>query len=322
MRIILSLLFAFIICINGFTQTDKLSVKTVNEKVEYLQDSIQKLNDKIDNLINKYPKIQQSLNQEKLNNQIEIANETIKGQNSLIDRFGTIFTWITVIFALLGITLTILVLVLGIIPARKAVNDLQKDLDSKIENYLKENRNKQINQALKNITSDNPELRNSAINYLSLTQHEGYSDDQSFKIYKILKTGKIDDTIRINLAYTFSHKKNEYGDEYFPEILKPETNSNLKFYAYRYFANAGLNNYVDIIRNYLISDSKKSDDFITLIVSCQQVSKEAIGILINDKSIIDVFKSEELQKIKTSLKNLIETWNLKELFNESYLMTK
>jgi hypothetical protein len=305
-----------------FISTGGYAQKVELSKIDKLQDSVRILNDRINNLGKSYPKIQEDINQQNLNEQLILAKETIQAQNSLIDGFGTLYAWITIIIAILGLVLPILIHQFGIKPARQAVTDLQKDIDKKIENFLKSNRDKQITQAINNLESENPELRNNAINYLSLTQHEGYNEEQSFKIYKLLKSKKVDDTARLSLAYTFSHKRNEYGDDFFPEILKNNSNPNLKFYAFRYIANAGVKNYLDILHDFLSKIDSKENDYITMMVSFQQVSKEALLILINESKIIDLFSNEQIKMIRNSIGNLKTSWNLNDEIEKSYLMTK
>ncbi len=296
---------------------NKLDIET---RISVLSDSISNLNEKISQLLDSIPVIRQELRQSKLDQEISLAEKTISAQNSLLDGFGALYSWITIIIALLGLALPVLTYLFGIRPANKARKELQKNLDEKIASYLQKNRDLQIDQAIENITSDNAELRLNALNYLSLTQHQGFVDQQFFKIYQVLRYGKIDDTSKAILTMILSSKKSIYADEFFKsaDIKVP----NMKYYAIKYFVTAGFESYLDQIIEMVKTSNDKSIEYMGIIGNLQSMDKEHILTIMNNKEINNLLSNDDLIKCKNSIAGLRKTWNLPDEIDNSDLMKR
>jgi len=305
--------------------TESILIKNPKKEV---QDSIISLCEKL--------QFYEKENLGKTNNQLDItlliAKETIQSQNSIINSFGVIYSIITIIIALLGLILPILVYMFGIRPARKAVVELQKDIDDKIANYITSQRNKQVNQSITNLENQSPVIRNNAISFLTLSLHDGLSDLQIFNIYQLLKDNKIDETIEEHLLHILSHRKSNFADDYFKELLFDNNRVKFRPYVYIYYANAGIENYFDVIIDFL-NECKISKSVLNvggglyqILDTIYKISKDTFVKILNNIEIVDLMDEKELMSFRDSLKGFQYKKgiykNYLSLINETYLMTK
>lgn len=93
---------------------------------------------------------------EVLEKRLEQASDTIANQTSMIEGFGTFYTIVGILIAAIGLILPAITYVLGIRPSQKALQEFEQNADKKIENFLSKKRNKQIEQAISDLKSDNP----------------------------------------------------------------------------------------------------------------------------------------------------------------------
>jgi hypothetical protein len=257
-----------------------------------------------------------------LSERMEQASDTINNQNSLFSGFSIIYTIITIIIALLGIVLPILTYQFGIKPSQKALKEFEQNIDKKLEKYLIKTRNKQIEQAIENLSSQDQELKISALNFLSITNHQGYSEQQIFKLFQLLQSDKLDELKKSTLANLLSSKKNEFATEYFKKAII-ENWMYSKYAAIKYFSNIGIENHITLFRNLIKESIDKNSEFYQILTYAGISNKNAAIYLINDKEFIDNIDSETLKIFKSNGNSLAKSFQLNEdEFVSSYLKEK
>ncbi|WP_367389623.1 hypothetical protein [Lewinella sp. LCG006] len=107
---------------------DTLSIKSL----------VNALGDSIDALIIENTELDKNLREVKSDyaNEILKANSTITQLNAFVDAFGIIYTIITILIALLGIVLPVLIWQFGIRPSRRLIKNLENTVEEKIEGYI------------------------------------------------------------------------------------------------------------------------------------------------------------------------------------------
>lgn len=282
------------------------------------------LNDSIKNLTSQFQKRSTDFktNELQLKRDISDASKTIEYLNSLVNSFGQIFTILGIFIAIITLILPVLTYQFGVKPYKKALQELEKGMDQRLENYLKDARNNEIDKALRNIKEGNSELKNQAISYLTLTQHEGFSDSQLFQIYSILNKHRDENNIKSQLAFILSTRRNDYANELFnsPDVAEDQV---IRQMAYLYYAKIGFEDNYDGILTILESSDSQNIEFRTLAFNLMQFSNGQVINLFNDKKIIDVLNDESLKELKKDISTLIESLNTtEEEYKESYLAEK
>jgi hypothetical protein len=292
--------------------------KEFDKKITELYDTVKQLKQQVQILTDK-----QEWKNQILEERLKQASETISSQNSLFDGFGVLYAIITVVIALIAIALPILTYQFGIKPSQEALKEFENNAEKKMEEFLFKTRNIQIEQAIENLKSQNQELKTNALAFLSLTQHQGFTDQQLYKLFLLLKSNDIDQAIKGTIAFTISNRKSDYATDYFSTALKDPKNTNIKYAAIRYFTSIGIENYIHIFRD-LISDSKdKNTEFITLLGYIFGVNRNSLVTILNDKELIDKLDKNAINSLKLSLPTLKTTWQLSDNeVEQSYLNEK
>lgn len=309
-KIKLILLF-LILGFNSFSHENKQP-----EKIK-----IEVLNAKLDSVI----KTQKNFKNTVLKERIEQATETISHQNSIISSFGTLYSVITIIFAILGIALPILIYLFGIRPSQKALKDFEENSVKKFEKFIEENKKSEIDIAITNIKSQNNSIKNSAINFLSLNSHFGLDGNQIFKILSILNEKDLDDNLSNELNHCISHQKNENVKKYFEEFLLDSKELNTKFYyCMKFFSNYNYETYKELLKEYITNNIEKNQSIlITISIYFSQFSKSDFKKFINDESIIDSFDDDTKKHINQTYKSFLSTWKIEDKdFKKTYLFQK
>ncbi|HZK95258.1 MAG TPA: hypothetical protein VFC67_13705 [Prolixibacteraceae bacterium] len=278
--------FSFIIC---FSQP-----KNINESFQIkkeLNDSIVRLKKQISGLENKlsvsdsvsennFKVLSQSLDSAKksiddtrLRESLKSAESIINKQNSLIDGFGSIFTFLTILMGILAIGIPILTLNLNknikrevkesIKEAQKIQKDIISDhnnlkdridtqilnlskeketffdgikneLTNKFEEFLHNNKKQQIEQALINLSVDENEFKNPAISLLNHTAISYFEEEHLFKIYKIIKRTNLDLDKKIILIKILSEIISEFSNEFFLSLPQDQTHNNKEIRHFAY----------------------------------------------------------------------------------------
>lgn len=284
-----------------------------NKKIEILEK-------KLDSIIT----YQENQKTKVLEERIHQATETITNQNSVISSFGTLYTVITIVFALIGIALPILTYQFGIRPSQDALKDFEKNSENKFNEYLKEKQTKEIDNAIKNLKNEDSFLRNNSINYLSLNYHNGFSSNQINSLLELLKENSLDENAINQIHHCISNQKNENVKAYFINYLSDTSIKEIDtriYYCIRFLINY---KYEDYKNNLAVFISNKENFFYTITIYLAQMSKSTLLELFNDNNIIDKLTDNELNYLKTSLESSLKsTWKINpEEFQKSYLSEK
>jgi len=321
---------SILVCISIILSTQALSQNPTNpshnefnspqQHNSKFADSLRVLNQRIDVLEKKISALQETSHTQKLNEAIDIASHTIESQDSLLNGFGTLYTIITILLAIIGVALPILTYFFGIKPSVETVKALTDNLDKRFTEYLRDSRTKQINLALENLTSNNMELRGNAVNYLSLTQYEGFSDDQLFRIFRLLKTPGIDEQTANTLNWILAGKINVISEEYFTTEYPLTKDPILKSSALRYFVNSGFEKYLDIISNAILQSGNIIVEYLMVVSFINAFSKKDMASLLNHRRLNDALSVPNRQEICRRLDASKASYGLDKEIGEFYIM--
>lgn len=306
----------FIIIFFCLTSIISWGLPEIKTKTEPKVISNQVLEKRMDSLL----KIQTEYKDLIYEKRIQQASETIANQNAMISSFSTLYSVITIILALIGISLPILTYQFGIKPSQKALKEFQENADAQIEKFLVVNRDRQIDKAIENIQSKSLELKNNALNFLSLTTHEGFTNSQIDKMIILLYSNDIDEKTKSSIAFSIMTKKHPSSTNYFRKVF--EENLKDQFYsAFTYFKNTDSFEYFDLIKNLLAKSPKQYDDFNLLSIYLSQQSQEDILKYLNNSPIIDILNDDTIKALKGSIETYRKhTWKIeKEEFEKTYL---
>lgn len=295
------------------TQNDNL----FDKKIVELADSLNVIKIELQEL-----KEKQNWKNEILNDRLQQASDTISSQNSLLDGFGVLYTIITIIIALIGVVLPVLTYQFGIKPSQDALKEFEKNADKKIKDYLKQTRQEQINKSIEHLKGDNIELKGQAISFLSLTQHEGFTDNELFEFYRLIKSGKLSETHIGTVAYLLGSRVNEYANDVFGDIELLKSNV-IKSSAYQYIPKVGFKNFIQPLKRLLTDNTNQYGEFYTLLIfSNMNDSKSALEIL-NNNELIDTLTVETLKTMKSALKSSLQNIKItEEDYEKTYLYKK
>jgi hypothetical protein len=310
-------LFFFLLMSISFGQKPQ-EKKTIDKIVIELSDTMKLLRQQVQAI-----NIKQEWKNQILEERLKQASDTISCQNSLFDGFGVLYTIITIVIALIGIALPILTYQFGIKPSQLALKEFENNAEKKMEEFITKTRNKQIEQAIENLKSQNQELKSNAITFLSLTQHQGFTDEQLYKLFLLLKSDSIDQSIKGTIVNSISSRKSDFATDYFSEAIKDSKNINIKFAAIRYFAIIGIENYLNVFRDLISNAVDKNTEFITLLTYVFSSNKNSVIPILNDKELIDKLDDNTLKMLKSSMSIFITSWQISDKeFEKSYLNQK
>lgn len=273
----LSFCFLFLLSMSTQGQNKMTLVDSLKLNIAALNESVNKSNETV--------KI--------LEERISQASDTITNQSSVISSFEIIYSILTIIFTIIGLLVPVVTYYYGIKPSRDQIKNLESNFDKRLEDYLKTSRLENIDNAIKSLSSNSAEQKQNAITYLSLTQHEGLTDIQYFKLYKVLTSDGIDSSQKYSLSYILTGKENEYATEYCKSILRSNSLSNEHIPA-RYFGMIGVANYIQNFCDYLKIVSEKNDSFIRIISHMKTVSLDSVIELFNSDIVTNLFDKKDL----------------------------
>jgi hypothetical protein len=252
---------------------------------------------------------------------INNASNTISYLNSIISSYGVIFSILTIFIAIIALAIPIMTYQFGIKPSQKALKDLESNMDARLIKYLREKRNKDITDALANISGGNNERKSQALSYLSITSHEGFTDNQIFEIFTILNRNLNDNNIKNQLSYILTIKKNEFADQFFNNENNLK-DSIIEQMAILYFIKTGISNNHKGLSCILNGSSDQYNTFIRLLFNLIQSSSKEVKDLINDINLIDLLSQETLKKIKQNFPLNVTGFDFNSVYLNSYLFTK
>lgn len=267
-----------------------------------------------------YQKEIQKENEELRKNLDEAAN-TISYLNSVTSTFSNIITFLGILIGIIALVVPFATYQYAVKPSKEALRDLEKYFDNRLEQYLWDNRNKQIDNAILKIKDGSPEEQNQAISYLTFTQSEGLTDAQLFQIYNIIKKNNFAINIKSQLVFILSSRKTDYASELFNSKAINE-DLVIKQMAMIYFAKTGYKNNYDGIIHFLSSNENQEINFNTLIGNLNQYNTSDINDVFNDSKIIDTLTEETLKKLKVSLPSITKEFNITSDLEGTYLNEK
>ncbi len=205
----------------------------------------------------------------------------------------------------------------GIRPYQKELKDLEGYLDKRLEKYLTNNRQQQIEKAISDLKGPNYGLRTNAVNFFQLTQHLGFSDTQIFDLISMLKDPSIDVDTKTSIAYAISNCENRFSTEFFSDAVNQYYILHIRIAAIRYFANTGIENHLEVFRKALRLAEDKSEEFRILFSYLDTKSRL---ILINDGEFINELNAASLAIVKEFWPAYKQSWQISEKeLKESYL---
>ncbi|WP_295122630.1 hypothetical protein [uncultured Chitinophaga sp.] len=292
-------------------QTEKLRISSGQ-----LQIANQRLSRDVDSLTRKLAE-----NEKRLAKKIEDASQTMEYLNSVVNSFGQIFTVLGIFIGIVSLALPIVMYQFGIKPSRLALQELEDNIDRRLAMSLSDVRQREIDAAIENLELGNTELRNRAISYLSLTQYGGYSDQQLFRLYSLLKKQHNQPNIKSQIAYILSTKKSEYADDLFSgEILLKDPA--IKQMAFLYFTNTGFKNY----KKQLVLVLKTTDsgsEFLTFAYNLAQHSHSELLELLHDEELVNLASDVHGDDLFRNFESLVATYNVdRPAYEKTYFYTK
>lgn len=234
-----------------------------------------------------------------LEQRIDQANDTISNQGAIISSFEVIYSILTIVFTIIGLLVPIVTYYYGIKPSRDQIKNLEANFDKRLEQYLTTSRHENIDKAISGLTSNSAELKQSSLTYLSLTQHEGLTDLQYFRLYKVLASEGIDSVQKHSLANILTGKENEYATEYCVSILRSKSPYN-EYIPARYFGMIGIKKFIPNFVEYLQTINDKSDAFTRIISHMKIVSLDSVLDLLNSDEIIVLFNKSDSSIFKNN----------------------
>jgi hypothetical protein len=205
-------------------------------------------------------------------------------QNSLISSFGTIYTIITIAIALLTVGLPLVTWFFGIKPSQDAVRDLEKNLNQKVSDHLRQTKIDQINNALKIIKNQPSTLSQTAFQFLSLSRLEGLSDNQLLDIYTLLKTKNYQEhEIRI-LTSLLASKRNSFAEDLFCD---ERFAGFISFEGFDYFTKFDYANDLSILKKFINASGNPTDSYFTILSNLKKNSKIRFVEMLNNEEFIN-----------------------------------
>lgn len=317
MRTIATILLIFTLSFAYGQKTITQSDNRVDKKIVQLSDSLNVLKKQLQELKDKH-----DWKNEVLNDRLQQASDTIANQNSLLGGFGVLYTIITIVIALIGIVLPILTYQFGIKPSQDALKEFENNADKKIKDYLKETRQEQIKKSIEYLKGDNVELKGQAVSFLSLTQHEGFTNQELFEFYRLIKSGKLSETHIGTVAYLLGSRVNEYANDIFgdAELLKSNV---IKSSAYQYIPKVGFKNFIEPLKRFLTDNTNQYGEFYTLLIFSNMNDANATMEILNNNELVDTLTNETLNTIKNAMKSSLQNIKItEEEYKGTYLYKK
>ncbi|TAL64472.1 MAG: hypothetical protein EPN88_10900 [Bacteroidetes bacterium] len=289
------------------------SISYLNKRILKLDNQINIINDVLKTSTFEFQKKIDSINNlvidKKIEESLKPAVSAINIQNSLIDGFGTLYTYITGLIGILAFMLPLLVYFFSIRPARKQIRkskkiieDMNMNLDIKFNEYILKNKEQQINSALVNIKGQDKFLRSTAFNFLQYSINQSdLSDNQLHEIYKLLAfKNDLDENSKIILSNILCCKKNQYSEEYFKVVVVNEK-APLKLIGLHYFLFAGFEQYMEDISNMILDSENPEDEYIQILLYLSSQAPREIVKIINYNNLNSKLSDEEMGKVKEEL---------------------
>lgn len=225
--------------------------------------------------------------------QLQLANEDIVRQSNLINNFGSVYTIIGVFFLLLGIFIPAWTYISSIKPSKDILNDFDSKVEKKFTEFISTKRVQEVDIALRDILSNTFQVQDSAIQFLSFTQHQSFTDEQILKIYEALMSGVIENRRRPPLQMILAKYEKSYISEYFLMHIKfADFTCGI---AIQYFVTFGIEKFIYRIRDVItgLSESLKIQMYGYYILKTNEVSKKDALVFFEDDNLFSVLSQSQ-----------------------------
>lgn len=292
--------------------------------------------------------VQIVVNENKGNNEAEktIAEKDylINEKNNVINQMLSVFNTAIVVISALIVLLSLFIVIFNyyflIKPTEKLDtkikefdenikeigSQVERDLNKKFLEYMKNKQNSDIEQALENITSNNQSTRSMASVYFMVNQDIKLNDLQVLNVYNFLKdfSGSAMDRIQVknSLEMLLSKQDSKYCEIYFRKVLNSEPlDTSSLFNALKYFEYSDYTNYLKDIKLSVLNSNNQFEKLKTLISSLPMISEKFTLDLISDEQFTNEFNENQLKEISNLLEhNPILTDEFKQKFKELNLL--
>jgi hypothetical protein len=236
-----------------------------------------------------------SYNEERLENRLAQASDTISNLNSIISAIGVL---LGLFIGIAGFGLYFF----GIKPSQDAVNSLEENMDNRISLYLEKQTNYQLEKSIDSLNSKNEITRSLA--FLSLQYKVGTADlneTQVLKIVKILKTGSnLDALNQINIhEFLLFLGPHDVLDEYFFSILDAGPSNEKETYsdqAARYFFMHGNSEDINRFVIFLNKSATKDVHYLGWLSVAASINRTNFFNLLWSQVLVDALYSANLSQ--------------------------
>lgn len=272
-------------------------VKDLNSKV----DSLQKTSDSIA----KYKRAQEEI--------IKKSEKSLTNQGSVITWFGVIFTILTILLALATFVIPFISYKYGIKRVRtalialhdrsqennnkitNALNELDVTLESKVDRYLENKRQKEIDKYALDLNGEDGNTKEYALNFFNNNWHLNFTEDQLYQLYMYVISSEADNRLEPRVFLT---KENKYADL----IIHKQLN-NLRYpklnYHLKYIADFGKERFKGVLRRFIFRKGENLESVVYQMVTIQEFGLYN-QIRIDNQEAINIIKNT----LKTNLLNL------------------
>ncbi|MDB5191333.1 MAG: hypothetical protein JWQ96_896 [Segetibacter sp.] len=105
-------------------------------------------------------------------------------------------------------------------PSQDILKNFEPKVEKRLDEYFFEKREKDLITAVENLSTADIQSKNNSLLFLSLTQHQGFSDLQLFKIYQVLRNGNLDKSQKLQLSVLSTTRVNQFATDYCKSILE------------------------------------------------------------------------------------------------------
>lgn len=271
------------------------------------------LTDRIDRIEKEFNQYRTVYNEQYFQSKIEVLEKIVDYQEKVISGTNTFITIISVLLAIVAIIVPILTYLFGIKPSQDKIKDINKSL----QDVLKQTNEDNINASINNLNSIDFQIRQNAINYLSLNQYYTFSDYQLNRMIDVIKKPNTERNIITVIENILGQKWSEISEDYFKYKIDKLLIVNDIGPIARFYANKGINNYVEDVIKIMNKDTQKNF-LIFFIISLNNYSVSEITNFINNQKIIDSIQNDYLLSMENILPQYFETPDKLNIYHNSY----
>ena len=250
---------------------------------------------------------------EDLKKSLEHADLVIQRHSTIFTAIGTFATFLGIFIGIVGILSAIATYLFGILPAKEII----KDFELKLDEFLKKEKSKSIDELISDLQSENSKKKNIAATKLSINLDYSFTRHNLKDLIEILKIEK-SSYISSILENIIVINPNKITEDYYIEQLKENKIRNGFYNIFRFFilSDTWDKNY-QYISKYICDSENVYNTYYNALSTILLLDPDKILLFLNDKECIIKIPSSNL----TSLINYLEK-NIKikeNLVNNSFL---